>query len=495
MTTTTNNLALTEPSNGAYVNTWDVPVNNNTTILDQIFGNTTSVSVNTSTTPSFTVIPAPSTTAAGGTSQAMRFLLQGALAANQTVLLPQYNSSNVAGMWIVTNATSGTYTVTIGMSNTGGTAAIGNTITVPQNFNTLIYSDGSTGVYKADDGLVQFPIPVTLGGTGLATLTANNVMLGNGTSPPNFVPPTTGGNVLTAALTPISVFFGGISGTTLTVSAVSSGTIAIGQVVTGTGVTAGTTITSGSGTSWQVSPSQTVSGGTALTGNVLSWVSAALSSSGRFISQTTITSTSTTTFTTASNCNTIYVEMLGGGGGGGGATYTSSINVNGGGGGGGGGGYLTQTISVSPSTAYTIAVGAAGIAGSAGFNNGNAGGNTTITVGATTYTAGGGGGGGAGNGTTNGTAGSAGTTTNGATLSFSGLSGGTGTFGSSGVAGSGGQPNYINLPGNGVGQTSGPGPSATLYGCGGAGGRTYSGTTSVAGGAGSQGYIRITQYT
>lgn len=41
-------------------------------------------------------------------------------------------------------------------------------------------------------------IPVAYGGTGLATLTANNVILGNGTSSPTFVAPSTSGNVLTS---------------------------------------------------------------------------------------------------------------------------------------------------------------------------------------------------------------------------------------------------------------------------------------------------------
>jgi len=42
------------------------------------------------------------------------------------------------------------------------------------------------------------PVGVTSGGTGLATLTANNVILGNGTSTPSFVAPSTSGNVLTS---------------------------------------------------------------------------------------------------------------------------------------------------------------------------------------------------------------------------------------------------------------------------------------------------------
>jgi len=42
------------------------------------------------------------------------------------------------------------------------------------------------------------PLPVASGGTGAATLTANNVLLGNGTSAPQFVAPSTNGNVLTS---------------------------------------------------------------------------------------------------------------------------------------------------------------------------------------------------------------------------------------------------------------------------------------------------------
>jgi hypothetical protein len=41
-------------------------------------------------------------------------------------------------------------------------------------------------------------LPVANGGTSLATLTANNVILGNGTSAPLFVAPSTSGNVLTS---------------------------------------------------------------------------------------------------------------------------------------------------------------------------------------------------------------------------------------------------------------------------------------------------------
>lgn len=187
---TTTNLALNEPAYNSTSPSWDQPLNYNATILDQMFGNTTSVSVNTGSSTTYTNITAPSATAAGSTSQAMRFNLTGALAANQNVLLPQ----GVAGMWIVTNSTSGAFTITFG-SNNGSNVAAGTTVSCPQGYSILVYCDG-TNVKKADDGLITSVLPVTSGGTGLSTLTANNVILGNGTSSVQFVAPGTSGNVL-----------------------------------------------------------------------------------------------------------------------------------------------------------------------------------------------------------------------------------------------------------------------------------------------------------
>jgi len=74
---------------------------------------------------------------------------------------------------------------------------------------------------------------------------------------------TTAGSVQTATILAGASFTGSISGTTLTVSAVASGSIGVGQTISGTGVTAGTTITAlvtGSGNvgSYTVSASQTV---------------------------------------------------------------------------------------------------------------------------------------------------------------------------------------------------------------------------------------------
>ena len=165
---TTTNLALNEPAYNSTSPTWDQPLNYNATILDQMFGNTTGVSVNTGGSTTYTNITAPSATAAGSTSQAMRFNLTGALAANQNVLLPQ----SVAGMWVVSNNTSGAYTVTLG-SNNGSNAAAGTTVSCPQGYSIIIYCDG-TNVKKADDGVFQNISSLTVSGsiTAGTTVTA-----------------------------------------------------------------------------------------------------------------------------------------------------------------------------------------------------------------------------------------------------------------------------------------------------------------------------------
>src|SRR5271165_3636026 len=102
-----------------------------------------------------------------------------------------YATLTVNGKGLVTSASSGTAPVTSvtassPLSSSGGTTP-----------NITITS----------------PLPVTNGGTGAASLTLNNVILGNGTSPVQFVAPGTSGNVLTSdgttwtSATPATVTF------------------------------------------------------------------------------------------------------------------------------------------------------------------------------------------------------------------------------------------------------------------------------------------------
>ena len=66
-----------------------------------------------------------------------------------------------------------------------------NTFAAAQTFS-------ATPVFSAGITSTATPVSVASGGTGLGTLTANNVILGNGASAPNFVAPGTAGNVLSS---------------------------------------------------------------------------------------------------------------------------------------------------------------------------------------------------------------------------------------------------------------------------------------------------------
>ena len=96
--------------------------------------------------------------------------------------------------------------------------------------------------------------------------------------------------------------------------------------------------------------------------------------------------TSGTSYTTPAGCTAIYVELIGGGGGSGGCGGGSTVSSAG----GGAGAYAVKYFTVTASTAYTIAVGAGGLAGTSTPTAGGNGGSTTITVSGTTVTAGGG---------------------------------------------------------------------------------------------------------
>ena len=63
--------------------------------------------------------------------------------------------------------------------------------------NLVAAKSGANSDITSITGLTT-PLTVAQGGIGAATLTANNVLLGNGTSAPQFVAPSTTGNVLTS---------------------------------------------------------------------------------------------------------------------------------------------------------------------------------------------------------------------------------------------------------------------------------------------------------
>jgi hypothetical protein len=97
----------------------------------------------------------------------------------------------VEKVYIIANNTSGGFAIrVIGASGTGVNIASGAT--------QVVYCDGINFIAASAAFVNGAVLGVTGGGTGLSTLTANNVILGNGTSSPTFVAPGTTGNVLTS---------------------------------------------------------------------------------------------------------------------------------------------------------------------------------------------------------------------------------------------------------------------------------------------------------
>lgn len=107
----------------------------------------------------------------------------------------------VTKLYVVRN-TDSTYTATVYCSTIiGNTTAAGSGVTIPAGKTALVRSDG-TNIFAQVDYLGSLSLgaalPVASGGTGATTLTANNVLLGNGTSAVQVVAPGTNGNVLTS---------------------------------------------------------------------------------------------------------------------------------------------------------------------------------------------------------------------------------------------------------------------------------------------------------
>jgi len=140
MTSTfTGNKYLEEPANGDYVNLWNIPNNNNFTVIDAALGRQATVTVTgVSTTQTLNaVVGSPITNGAITIGifqyQCQTLIFTGTLGVNLTYLIP----SGVSGMWNVYNATSGAYTLTIASA---GSVAGG--VTIPQGSRAQILCDG-----------------------------------------------------------------------------------------------------------------------------------------------------------------------------------------------------------------------------------------------------------------------------------------------------------------------------------------------------------------
>ena len=236
--TYTTNLGLTLPTTGELSGTWGSVVNVGvTTLIDSAIAGTTTLSADADVTLSVTdgaanqarnavilwtaangantrSITAPSHTKAyivinAGTGSV---IVKGAATTGVTIAtgvkaLIAWNgsdfvvvSASVMAVGSITGLGTGVATaLAINVGSAGAPVVLNGALGTPASGNfstgTFTWPTFNQNTSGTAAGL-SATLAVTSGGTGLATLTANNVMLGNGTSTPGFVAPSTSGNVL-----------------------------------------------------------------------------------------------------------------------------------------------------------------------------------------------------------------------------------------------------------------------------------------------------------
>ena len=181
----TSSLRLTLPVTGTLDGTWGDTVNNGiTSLTDSAIAGL--VNVAQGNVANYTLT---SNSGAADEARSMFLNITGALTAARNVVCP-----TVSKLYVIENSTTGGFAVTL--KTTAGTG-----ISVPAGASMVLYCDG-TNVVDAITRISSLNLATALGvasgGTGAATLTLNNVVLGNGTSAVQVVAPGTSGNVLTS---------------------------------------------------------------------------------------------------------------------------------------------------------------------------------------------------------------------------------------------------------------------------------------------------------
>lgn len=131
VSTYTSNKKIEQPGFNDYIDTWDVPVNNDWGIIDLALGG--SVSINTTGLSG-------NVTLSSAQYQPLKIVLTGTPTGAINYRVP----SGVGGIWVVRNNTSGGFAVTV------DSAAGGAAVTIPAAQNTLITCDGTaSGMFLA----------------------------------------------------------------------------------------------------------------------------------------------------------------------------------------------------------------------------------------------------------------------------------------------------------------------------------------------------------
>jgi hypothetical protein len=246
--TYSSSLKLTLIGDGEQAGTWGSTTNNNLNLVEQAITGVDGIDLTGLTTYTLSSF--------NGTTDESRnavLLFTGTPASTVTITAPLQNK-----FYIVRNATGQTIT----MSATGGSVSI----SIPSGVTAQVYCDATnqsgtgTGFYSAQTG-----------SAGNFTVNGNLSVTGAQVNTGNFLAAGVLGAYTAASFTGGISNGSGVAGNILNISAVASGTIFIGQRVTGSGVSSDTLVTgfgtgSGGAGTYTVSISQLVGAGTSLTG-------------------------------------------------------------------------------------------------------------------------------------------------------------------------------------------------------------------------------------
>ena len=236
----TSLIGLTLPATGTLSGQWGDTINNAISqIVDVAVAGTQVISADADITLTVTTGTYASTGLTANSSQYAVILWTAGGTVTRTITVPAQSKT-----YVVINKTSSTQSITIqGVTGTGVTVAAGTRAIVAWDGTNFVNVGGgsaagsntqlqfnSSGAFGASANLTfdgttltandiidssltaskpvftngsknlvsTGTLGVDQGGTGLTTLTANNVILGNGASNPTFVAPSTNGNVLTS---------------------------------------------------------------------------------------------------------------------------------------------------------------------------------------------------------------------------------------------------------------------------------------------------------